>query len=182
MLTTSLLVAASLVMGQADDGSPLPEEIAKMYECQMGTWKIEGSVGEDTATARWSCRWARGKHCYFITCSADSVDEEGVVHKMAAIGGYDSTKQQTIEKIFWSNDRHYTIRYDVSSPILEVGVYKGEIECVEKGKTYTAPVNVERKGPSVFVYRSETAEGDKIELVFRKVERARRKKRPGTEN
>jgi hypothetical protein len=151
-----------------------------MYEFQMGTWKVEGTVGEQPATARWSCRWAPGKHCYLVAGAANSLDEEGVVHRMAAIGGYDAAKKQTIEKIFWSNNRHYTIRYDVSNPIFDVGVFKGEIECVEDGNTFTSPVSVERKGPGLFVYKSETEDGDKIELTFQKMDRGRGRKKSRT--
>ena len=65
-----------MVVGQAEDVSPLPEAIARMYEFQMGTWKVEGTVGEQPATARWSCRWAPGKHCYLVAGAANSLDKE----------------------------------------------------------------------------------------------------------
>lgn len=87
MLSTSLLLAASMIVGQAEETSPLPEAIARMYEYQMGTWQISGRVGDQPAKGRWTCRWAQGKHCYLITASAGSLTEESVTVRMAAIGG-----------------------------------------------------------------------------------------------
>ena len=98
----------------------------------------------------------------------------GDVHLQRLYLGY-----RTIEKILWSDDRHYTIRYDVSSPIFDVGVFEGEIVGIVDGNEFKAPVKVERKSPDEFVYISKSADGDEVEVVFRKVDRSKRKRAKG---
>jgi hypothetical protein len=156
----------------------LPEAIEKMYEYQMGTWQVTARVGDKKVKGKWTCRWARGKHCFLITSQAESPEGDGATLWMASVGGYDSVKKQTIEKIFWSDDRHYTIRYDVSSPIFDAGVFEGETEGIVGGQDFKAHVKVERKGPDEFVYTSKSADGAEVQAIFKKMNLQKRKEAP----
>ena len=177
MSSTMLLLAASMVVGQAEEASPLPEAVAMHLQYAVGTWETESDVEGETAKGTYVVRWAPGRHCVLITFSPAPGVPEDFPGQMSGILGYDSATKQAIEKNFWSNGSHYTLCYDLSKPIRAKGVVEGEVTGVEKdGTKFTQEVRVERKGRESFVYFSKTADGEPIEVVFRRVARRGRAK------
>lgn len=178
MLTTAVLCVTSMMIGQAEAAqpSPLPEDVAACYQYAIGTWTVQAKVGDTTSEGEWSCRWAPGRHCYFITASGFADPPSQPPEQMASIGGYDPVKKQTIEKIFWANGSHYTICYNAGSPIKDQGIIDGEITGVEDGKEFKAKATVERKGPNEFTWTSANAAGVPVVCVFRKVHKPARPK------
>jgi hypothetical protein len=172
MLSTAFLLAASMVVGQAEGPpvSPLPKEIMISYQYLMGTWATKAKVGEKSSEGTFICRWEPGRHCYRLTVSVLPSEPAEPVQHMSSIGGYDPVKKQTIEKAFWSDGSHYTLFYDNSNPVRQKGIITAELIGVEQGKEFKAKISVERRGPEEFIYRSQTVDGKPIEVLFRKIE------------
>jgi hypothetical protein len=146
----------------------LPKDVIRMYEYAVGTWQIEGRVGDVRLKGTWTCRWAPGKHFQLISASVKS---EGAKkpRKMSAVSGYDPVNKRTIEQIYWSDGSYYRISYDAANPIVDEGTIPGEVSGEEAGKAMKSELQVVRKGPREFLYLSKDAAGDEVEVVFRKV-------------
>lgn len=63
MLSTALLLAASIVVGQAEKEQIPKETIAELGRL-VGTWKMVGEEGKDSYTAIYKNEWASGRLCF----------------------------------------------------------------------------------------------------------------------
>jgi hypothetical protein len=176
MLNTALLLSVSMIVGQAESVSPLPEDVAAYLQYVVGTWEVAGTAGETSVAGTYSVRWAPGKHCVLLRYTPAPDQPEEVAGQMSGVLGYDAASKRTIEKNFWTNGSHYTICYDVADPVAAKGVIKGELVGVEDGKEFKCDVEVERKGRREFVYKSQSSDGVPIEVIFQKVQRPKGKK------
>jgi hypothetical protein len=179
MFSTAFLLAASMVVGQAEAASPLPQDVAAHFQYLIGNWHVEGKVGDTIVQGTYSVRWAPGRHCLLVTWTPDQDQpKEGSAH-MSGVIGYDWASNQTIENNFWSNGDHYTIRYDVSTPVRARGTINGELTCGSKEKQHQCQVKIERKGREEYTYVGEAPDGSAVEAVFRRAEfPGRRKPQP----
>ncbi len=69
MLSTTLLLAASMVVGHVGQSSPLPEDVTAWMQYEIGTWKAKAKIGEKVMEGEWSARWVPGKFCELIAMS-----------------------------------------------------------------------------------------------------------------
>ena len=176
MLSTAFLLAASMVVGQAETASPLPQDIAAHFQYLIGNWHVEGKVGDTVVQGTYSVRWAPGRHCVMVTWTPDpDQPEEATVH-ISGVIGYDWASKRTIEKTFASNGDHYTISYVVSTPVRARGTINGELTCGNKEKQHQCQVKIERKGREEYTYVGEAPDGSAVEAVFRRAEPPRRQK------
>ena len=171
MLNAALLLAASIVVGQAESAQAtfLPKEVVASYQYLMGTWKTQGRIGEERSEGEVSFRWAPGRFSYVLTGFLSSSKPGEPDQQWTGLGGYDPVKKQTIEKIFWSDGSHYTLYFDTSTPVRNKGSITGELTGMEHGQEFQAKISVERKGPEEFVYGSQTADGRTFEVTFSKI-------------
>jgi hypothetical protein len=172
----AFVVAATLVPAYGQEQTEVPGDILAELDYFVGTWQIEGRIGEKQLKGTWSTRWARGKHC-LIQQSSETVEGEAKPAMSTGVCGWDPAKKRITHHVFWSDNTCYTLRYMVKSPT----EWEGEVTGVGGGVEFTAKNKLVKKGPDEFVYESRNSDGEEIEGVFRKVEarkgRGRRKRR-----
>jgi hypothetical protein len=168
MSLAGLVVMASTAMGQATETATLPDDVRSMMQYNIGSWSIEGTVSGADIEGTYNCRWAPGRHCYIVRCSAtiDGVSDD--VQHMSGIAGYDASTKKTVEKNFWSNGSHFTMTLDASGSPGINAIIEGKLTGIQDGQAVEANVKIERKGRQKWVYTS-TIEGEpSAEVVFKK--------------
>ena len=61
-LTIALVVVAIAFLGNVAFGQEtagIPDEIIKELDALVGTWKVEGKIGDKEQTGKFTCRWGR---------------------------------------------------------------------------------------------------------------------------
>ena len=109
MLSTSLLFVASLVVGQADIPSTMPEEIrAHLEKHLVGEWTFERTWGEEEVKGDYCATWDEGKYC-LVTRSTHT--EDGKKISATELLGWDSKSGHVLSHGFSSDGASYTMRW-----------------------------------------------------------------------
>ena len=149
MLSALILLAASMVVGQAEQVKvAVPQEVLSFFGNFVGEWRMEGVALEGTMSGVNTWKWAEGKHCL----TYDTVwKEAGGTARALAICGWDSAKKQLVETEYWTGGGTNTLRYSKINDAL----WKGTMSGVEAdGKELTGTIAYEIKSPTHLVFRA----------------------------
>jgi hypothetical protein len=116
MLSTALLLAGSMVVGQSENTAPkVPADALRQFEQLLGDWKVEGKVNDAAVKATYSAKWAPGKH--MIICTMTWSGPEGY-SVGTGINGWDGAEKQIVTSEFWSDGWSHHRRFRIASPTL----------------------------------------------------------------
>jgi hypothetical protein len=149
MLSTAVLLTASMVVGQAEDIN-VPKKVLAEFDYLVGDWTYSGEDGDDAVKGTFSVKWAPGKHAILIEMSWTDPDHTAMG---TGIDGWDVAKERITTLEFWSDGWSHYREYSIKS----VGVWHSDVwnGVTDEGKRITGRGIVERKGPNEFVWRSE---------------------------
>jgi hypothetical protein len=149
MLSTSILLAASMVVGQAEQVKvAVPQEVLSFFGYFVGEWRMEGVALDGAVSGVNTWKWAEAKHC--LTYDSLWKDKNGTAHALA-ICGWDPAKKQLVETEYWTGGGTNTLRYSKISDALWEGTMSG----VESdGKELTGKIAYEIKSPTHLVFRA----------------------------
>ena len=167
MLSTTLLLAASMVVGQAEE-SKIPQEVLKQLKYMEGTWEVVGNVENEEVRGIWSARWAPGKHC-LLRRSEHEIGGESVIG--VGVIGWDGVTETITEQVFFSNNGSALLRWKV----LPSGNLEGEISSYREGQKSAGKVTMTKDGSAKMLYRAKNSDGEEIKATMSKVERRGKK-------
>lgn len=157
----------------AAEASGIPDEIVKELGSLVGTWEVEGKVGDKQQTGGFTLRWARTdekeKICLIGEFSYKTGEE---VKSGVTLIGWNAGKKCIEDRGFDANGGNATLYWKVKSPTQ----WQGEVVMVENGKEVESEAVLIKKGPSEIVMESESETGEVARFVFRKAKRERKKK------
>lgn len=157
----------------ADDAPGIPDEIIKELGSLVGTWEVQGTVGDKTQTGGFTCRWAQSKEkrkCCLIGKFSYTTGDE-LTSGMTLIG-WNAAKKCIEDRGFDAQGGNATLLWTVKSPTL----WRGDITMVRGGEEIKATADLVKKDNGDFVYEAEMDNGEVASLVFTKVSKERRKK------
>jgi hypothetical protein len=114
-------------------------------------------------------RWGKGKNCLI---RQSSYTENGETFFGTGIIGWDPAKECIAEYAFWTRRHHVTLLWKLDPS----GNLEGKVTGFEDGKEYTVEATVIKNGPDEFVYESQTATGEDVRVVLKKIPRKKGKK------
>ena len=144
----------------------IPKDIIKELDNLVGTWEVEGKIGDLTQTGSFTCRWARSENkkkvCLIGRFSYKTGDK---VRSGVTLLGWNAAKECIEDRGFDANGGNTTLRWTIKSSTM----WQGDMITFEDGKEVKSEVVLVKKGPSEIVMESESEAGDVARFVFRKV-------------
>jgi hypothetical protein len=175
-LTLSLAVMAVAFLGNAvfgQEAAGIPDEVIKELDVLVGTWTVEGKIGDKEQTGEFTCRWERTedkrKVCLRGRFSYKTGDD---TRSGVTLLGWNAAKNCIEDRGFDANGGNARLLWTVKSPT----EWQGEVVTVENGKEVTSKAVLIKKGPSEVVMETESDTGEVARFVFRKVEEEPKKK------
>ena len=165
MLSASLLLAVSLVVGQVEQIETtkeihVPDDVVKALDYFVGTWEVK--VVGTTATCTTHNQWADGRPCLhgrLVWKDANGVDIG------ASMWGYDPARKQIVYVQFYASGANHILKWDYRSGNVWKGTFRGTSADAEEE---TANVELEKADDDRFVLRvaaGETAEDESSPIV-----------------
>jgi hypothetical protein len=99
MLTTSLVLAVSMVVGQAEP--TMPEDFQAAMQYLVGKWAVEGNINDEAFTLTMTYCWAPGKHCLILNATSDG--ERALRNSGTGIIGRDPSTNELVETAYLHN-------------------------------------------------------------------------------
>jgi hypothetical protein len=167
MFSTAFLLAASMVVSGQATSPEISQQAKAELDFLVGTWTIEGRVGDQKFQGEQQVKWAPGKHCLIENWTGALGEMK--VHGTAVIG-WEVDEGQIVDTGFIDTVGHRTIRWTVAND----KVWEGRMRGFLLGKKAETAVRLEKKSPRQFVVVFEAA-GDmpENEYVFNKVVKPR---------
>ncbi len=163
-LAVAVAFLGNLAFGQEAAG--IPEEIIKELDGLVGTWQIEGKMGERKETGTYTCWWGRTvdkrKVCLVGRFSYKSGDS---IRNGWNLIGWNAVKKCIEDRGFDANGGNVTIYWTPKS----VKEWQGEFIMVANGKEAKSKATLIKKSPSEIVTESESGKGEVARFVFKKV-------------
>ena len=145
MLSSTLLLVASMVVGQGEQKAPsvMPPEVLKELQTLSGEWNLEMTLDGKVQKTTWIGRWAPERHCQVGRVTGDGVQAN-------TLTGYDKSTNTITELAFYANGDYYLFRYRVVSP----GLWEGEGVGIDRGKAFTEKLELKRNGRDEFTWKA----------------------------
>ena len=164
MLSTSLLLAASMVVGQ------LPDQAVNELSYYVGEWDFQWTVDGVEYSGKWFVKWAPDKSC--LVSHWKSVNANGPASGQK-ITSWDVAKTQVIDLDCGSTGAHSFSRGSKAADNL----WNGEITgATSDGKTSMCKYELKQEADKFTWTRTERKEGGEPQpdliFVFRKVKKA----------
>ena len=96
MFSTAFLLAASMVVGQAEP--KVPEDFQAAMQYLVGEWIVEGNINGEGFTLTMTYSWAPGKHCLILTATNDN--ENALRNSGTGIIGRDPSTNELVETAY----------------------------------------------------------------------------------
>jgi hypothetical protein len=173
MFVAAAVVTVGLHHVAAAQEAAIPDEIIKQLDGLVGTWKVEGKVGDEQQKGGFTLRWARtddNKKVCLI--GRGSYEAGGVTRSSVSLIGWNAAKKCIEDRGFDANGGNGVLYWKVKSPTQ----WDGVVVMVEDGQEVESKAVLVKKGPSEIVMESESQTGEASRWVFRKVKGARKKK------
>jgi hypothetical protein len=141
-----LILSANTVRGQ--EAANIPKNVLSSWSYLIGQWDVDGSIRSDQVEGSAQFRWADGKYCYTGE-QVWKIGEDGRVVKLMLLGGWDESKNATVEHGFTSLGTAGSS--ELAPPEEEAEVSRGRFE-VTRGPDaqFTGTIELERRGPDEF--------------------------------
>ena len=132
-----------------------PDDLAKVMSYYVGSWSVEGTMGDTPFKGRAYFRMPVGNHCTMGTVSFRAEKE---LISFSLVSGWDSSTGWVTEQGSGSDGTVYTLQWRKVSETVD----EGEVVGTLNGKKVTEKNRLERKGKDDYVVVcTERTEGDK---------------------
>lgn len=159
MLSTALLLTASIVVGQADGGMPqrLRQHIEKHV---IGEWSTQTTWGDHVVSGESRSRWAHGGKC--VISEATGLDFAGVKVHTTTISGWDAEAKCLVEHSLTSKGEHWSLRWTG----LSGDEWAGQGSGIYNGKEWSSPAKMQWKEDEARY--EDTTEGKPFVIVSKR--------------
>ena len=147
MLSITLLLTASIVVGQADTAdTPLPADAIAQLQFMAGQWKTEGTFRGDRWEGTGRRRLSVSKSCLIMTGKSNIMDSAGIT-------GWDPATNEIVETWYNSMGTQVIIRYKVGPG----PVWKGTVHVhAPEGEHEEGTCRLEKTGGDSFTWTAKT--------------------------
>lgn len=172
MFTTAVLLAASMVGGQANQPSEIPQELIEEMNASVGRYSVEVTTGDTTMKGRATIRLGGGGHC--IIASIWLQDGDARLY-YDFVSGWDSSTGGFTDQAVSSQGEISTTRWKRVSSTESEGVSEGT---ADRLKTL-AKTKMDRKSPDeVVLFITERMRGEEripdIEIRYQRIPERKR--------
>jgi hypothetical protein len=169
MLSSALLLVASIVAAQADEPN-IPKDAIKAIGYYVGDWRAERTEDGEKRVDEFTVKWVRGQYCTILTSTTTT--PKGV-SKGTLLSGWDALNKEIVDFSYGSDGSHSIERWKVVSSTVEEAT---SIGVNADGKRTTAAFRIEKKDRSNFTLTiADCKEGgeSKPDLVinYKKIEK-----------
>lgn len=175
-LTIALIGVAVAFLGNVafcQDAAGIPDEIIKELDGLVGTWNVNGKMGDHDVTGVITFRWPRTedkrKCCLLGNFSFKTADgpKNGVT-----LVGWNAAKKCIEDRGFNTDGGNATSLWTVKSPT----EWHGDFVLIEGGTEMTAKMVRIKKGPSEVVAEMTLGDGGSARLVYTKLQEEGKRK------
>ncbi len=169
MFSTTVLLAASMVVGQAEKPN-VPENIVASMAYYIGTWRGEWREDGKACSIQFTAKWVPGKHCTLLTSRTKTPD--GIVQE-TLLSGWDALAKEVVDYSYRSDGSHSMERWKIASPEVEEATSTG---VSANGNPTKATYRIEKQGANKFDLKiSDRKEGDQSKpdllIKYEKIEK-----------
>ena len=149
MLCTGLLLAASMVVGQAEAkmGGGVPKQVLAEMSFLVGQWKTEGVYNGEKFTGTYSAAWNPGKNCLIL-------NTEYAGMKSTGISGWNPRTNEIVETWYRPDGLVSIQRFTAISD----SKWKGTASVIEASGERKAGAIVPEKGTGTFTYEGHVGD------------------------
>jgi hypothetical protein len=133
---TALVVASSMMIGQAAPKTAMPTEVQQQIDSHLiGNWVVSGKFGDQEFSGTETWRWQNGKTSLLIE---GTLEIGGERFQSTSLAGWDANKKALVVTGFVSGDT-WTTHWTEFSP----EEWKGRISGVYEGTPYDSPAKIQ---------------------------------------
>jgi hypothetical protein len=140
----AVLLSGTMVVGQVEESSQVPDGVAKAIEFSAGAWAVEVTEGDETRKGRANFRPLPGGYCMLATVTVRADNSRA---SFTFLSGWDASTGGFTDQGIGSEGQTWTTRWTVVSPT----VCEGESVGTEGDKKTSSKVRMERKPPDELV-------------------------------
>jgi hypothetical protein len=149
MFSTAFLLAASMVVGQAEKAN-VPDDAIEELSRLIGTWQMTGKEGSDIFMAKCTNEWAPGQYGIRLQCTWSGAWEGRGFGFVA----WDNVKKELFGPEAYEDGSVCRLHYNIRSP----GVWEGETHNSLGGKgEYKAEIRLEFKNADHYTWSAKKA-------------------------
>ena len=163
MLSTAFLLAASMVVGQAEAAN-LPDEFVKQCNYYLGEWATEAEIEGKLYRGTWTVEWSPEKACLVTHWSAETPTGPG---KGTRIQGWDAATKKVLVVDFGENGGSSIERYTILSDRIDEGTI---LRSKADGSTHNATARTDRMEQDHFTW-TVTEDGKSVVHKFRRIKK-----------
>ena len=168
-IATTFILATALLCGtsRAQDPTGIPDNINKELNAFVGTWEVEGKIGNTIQTGGFTFRWARGgdgKKCCLIGRGSYKIGETKTQSTVSLLG-WNAVEKCIEDRGFDANGGNARLLWTVVKP----GHWEGKISVVDDGAEVKSTGVLIWKSPTEIVSEGKLENGDSVRFVFRKI-------------
>lgn len=175
-IATTFILATAVLCGtsRAQDTAGIPDDIIKELDTIVGTWEVEGKIGNKTQSNGFTLRWVRGdkgkKYC-LLGRTYEMID--GVKkQKGITLIGWNAVENCIEDRGFNADGGNGRLLWKVIKP----GQWEGRISMVDEGKEVKSAAVLIWKSPTEIVTEGKLETGEAVRFVFHKVKDAPKRK------
>ncbi len=164
LVAGAVVFLGSAALGQETAG--IPKEIIKELEGFVGTWQIEGKIGDRVETGTYTCWWGRTADNKKVCLVGRFSNKSGESTRSGMnLIGWNSVRKCIEDRGFDAKGGNATIYWTPKSE----KEWQGEVIMVVNGQEIKSKETLIKKGPFEIVTESESGKGGVSRYVFKKV-------------
>ena len=154
MLSSAVLLAASMVVGQAAEPN-IPSDVIESLGYYVGEWKSERTENGRIHASQFTAEWMPGKYCTILRGKVQSPDGD---RQFTLLSGWDVLTKEVVDYSYGSDGSQSMERWKIVSPTVEESTSTG---VSVDGKPTSATYRIEKKGSDLFIQTiTNRKEGD----------------------
>jgi hypothetical protein len=162
-----IAVLFTIASAHAQELPKIPAEVMAVLECFEGTWECTGRVGDAKGKGQFTARFARGRHALI---TQDTFTIEGETTIAVGVMGWDPSTNRATHGGFVSNTDTFFNQIETMEP----GKWTGSLSGTRDGEDFNGEFTITIKTPDQLVFESENADGEEVEILWKKTTRQRR--------
>lgn len=157
----------------AQEANGIPQDIVATLDSIVGTWSVEGNVGDKKHSGEFTLRWQRTEDNKKVCLLGRfSFVTGGEPRSGVTLIGWNAANKCIEDRGFDANGGNGVLYWTIESPTH----WRGETVAARDGETMTGKSELIKKSDSEYVMESEYDNGDVSRIVLRKEKRQRKKK------
>jgi hypothetical protein len=172
VLASAMVLALVCSAARAQESAGIPEAIIQELDGLVGTWEVEGNIGDISVKGQRIIRWVRsedGRKICLMTRVTDMRGDNSV--SGVSLIGWNAVENRIEDRGFGANGEHATLSWTVESP----GKWNGDWKFIEGGVEMKSTAVLIKKSPREYLVEGTIESGVAFRQVLRKVADAKKR-------